>query len=175
MKRTLGEGKYLRLVQTERWEYVERTNVTGVVIIVPITAAGEVVFVEQFRPPLNSQCIELPAGLAGDLPEHSGEDLSVAVRRELLEETGFSARSVKLLGTNAPSGGLTSEQFSFYLATGLKRVSDGGGDGDENIIVHVIPRAKIAAWLKRQAKAGKVIATSVYAGLWFADQAKPLT
>jgi ADP-ribose diphosphatase len=63
----LFEGNYLRLLRRGRWEYVQRTRSTGIVVLVPITEAGELVLVEQLRPPIGKRVIELPAGLAGDI------------------------------------------------------------------------------------------------------------
>ena len=59
---TIGQGKFLRLVRVNGWEYAERTRASGIVVIVPFTEDGQLVFVEQFRPPVNSNCIEFPAG-----------------------------------------------------------------------------------------------------------------
>ena len=41
----LHEGRFLRLVRSAEWEYVERVNVTGVAVLVPVTAKGEIVLV----------------------------------------------------------------------------------------------------------------------------------
>jgi ADP-ribose pyrophosphatase len=62
----LHKGKYLNLVCDDNWEYVKRTNCSGIVVIVPKTKDGKVIFVEQFRRPVESQVIEWPAGLVND-------------------------------------------------------------------------------------------------------------
>ena len=48
MKATcLGEGRYLRLVRLGHWEYVERKNISGIVLILALTADGKLVLTEQ--------------------------------------------------------------------------------------------------------------------------------
>ena len=57
-----------------------RTNATGVVVVVPVTDAGELVLVEQYRPPVQSRVLELPAGLVGDNGDDK-EDFKIAAQR----------------------------------------------------------------------------------------------
>src|SRR5436190_21784999 len=87
----LYEGKFRRYVRRGGWEYVARRNVTGIVGIIAVTDDGKLVLVEQFRPPVGKNVIEIPAGLAGDVAGSEHEALAEAARRELLEETGYEA------------------------------------------------------------------------------------
>src|SRR5579863_5320154 len=96
--RVLAHGRYLTLVDTAGWEYVTRHNVTGIVVLVAVTADREVVLVEQHRNAVGKSVIELPAGLVGDIPGQEAESLMVAAHRELVEETGFEAREMVELG-----------------------------------------------------------------------------
>ena len=90
LKHTLYEGDWLRLVRIDHWESCERTHGQGMaVIIIAVTPADEVLFVEQFRVPLGARTIEMPAGLVGD--DHAQDTLEDAARRELIEETGETA------------------------------------------------------------------------------------
>ena len=164
----LGQGKYLRLVRTGGWEHAERANATGIVVIVPKTAAGEFVLVEQYRPPVQADCIEFPAGLAGDEVDAADESLLAAARRELREETGYDTDELRFLGHSPPTAGLTSEVMSFYLATGVKKFASGGGVGSERIIVHVVPEKDVRGWLRRQVPRAQV-ALMVYAGLYLGE------
>lgn len=160
------ETKFLRLLRRGRWEYVERRQVTGIVAIVAVTRAGELLLVEQFRPPVARRVIELPAGLAGDVAGQEEEALEEAARRELLEETGYRAGTFERLFHGPPSAGITSEELTFYLAHDVEQVESGGGDGSEDITVHRIPVARVPAWLDDQARAGKAIDIKIYAGLY---------
>jgi ADP-ribose pyrophosphatase len=166
---TIAEGKFLRLVRQGRWEFVERRGVNGVVVIVPIFDDGRLLFIEQFRPAVNSTCIEFPAGLSGDSTDAADELLTVAASRELVEETGYEANSMEFVGMAAPSAGLTSEMLSFYVARGLRRVAAGGGVEHEQITSHLVPAGDVRAWLAQQSHRA-IVAASVYAGLYLAEQ-----
>ncbi len=168
-KTVVAEGKFLRMVRKGHWEYVERVNVTGIVGLVPITDDGKIVLVEQYRPPVCAAVVELPAGLVGDVPGQETEALAAGARRELLEETGYAAGELRAVAMGAASAGSTSEIMTFFLATGLRKISAGGGDGGEDIIVHEVPLSAAPAWLAAKAAAGAVIDLKVYAGLYFAN------
>ena len=137
--RILADTRFLRMIERAGWFFVERPNSNGVVSIVPLTAARRLVFVEQFRVPLDRNVIEFPAGLMGDEPGQENETPLVAARRELLEETGFSARGLELVASTATSPGMANELVHFVLAWNLERVGPGGGVDNENIVVHEIP------------------------------------
>jgi ADP-ribose pyrophosphatase len=165
MSETLGEGRFLRLVRRNGWEFVQRIGVDGVVAIVAVTGDRELVVVEQERPAVGRTVLDLPAGLAGDV---QGEDsLEAAARRELEEETGFVAAGWERVADTPPSPGLSSEVVTYYRATGLQRVGAGGGVGSERITVHLVPLTGIAAWLEERAAAGDLIDLKLYAGLHF--------
>ena len=110
---TLYAGKFLNLVRDGRWEYCERVNQTGAVMVFACTPERKVLLVEEYRPPIGMQSICFPAGLSGD---EGPESDAVAARRELLEETGYEAEQMQYLFTGPSSPGLTSESLSFYLA-----------------------------------------------------------
>ena len=59
-------GKYIRLLQDDRWEFVSRLNTTGITAIVAVTDEQRLIFVEQYRRPVEHPVIEFPSGLAGD-------------------------------------------------------------------------------------------------------------
>jgi 8-oxo-dGTP pyrophosphatase MutT (NUDIX family) len=84
------------------------------VSIVAVTPGHQIPIVRQFRPALESFTWELPAGLVDP-----GEDATATCRRELLEETGLSARVVKPLGVASPdTGRLSNRIHSFFVETG---------------------------------------------------------
>ena len=168
MKVTLCEGKHLRLVVRDNWEYVERTKTTGIVSILAVTDDQKVILTEQYRPPVDRRVIELPAGLAGDVAGAEAEELLAAAQRELREETGYEARQFDFLFEGPPSAGATSEVISFFRATGLRRVGPGGGEGTESIQIHEIPLSAAEKWLQQKYGEGVLIDPKVYAGLYFA-------
>lgn len=171
-KEVLARGKYLQLVRQGSWEYAERLGISGIVGIIPLTDAGEMVLVEQFRVPLGKRVVELPAGLAGDVLGQEGEPLREAACRELEEETGYHAREMRQVLQGPNSAGSSPHVMTFFLATGLTQVGAGGGDEHEDIQVHVVPLAGIHAWLLAQEAQGKLLDPKIYAGLWFAEHAR---
>ncbi|MFO1462384.1 MAG: NUDIX hydrolase [bacterium] len=165
-KQVLYRGKYLQLCRSEHWEWVERVNCSGVVMMVARTPQGKVLLVEQYRIPLGKAVIEFPAGLVGDRCG-AGEELLEAARRELLEETGYEAERWTRLGEGPPSAGLSPETITIFLAEGLRKVGEGGGDDTEEIRVHEVPMEEIDAWLEQRRAEGLAIDPKVYAGLYF--------
>ncbi|TWU59310.1 ADP-ribose pyrophosphatase [Rubripirellula tenax] len=164
----IATGKFLSLMQSGRWEYSHRKLASDVVVIVPMTRNNEWVFIEQYRESIGKRCIEFPAGLVGDVEGDADEASMDAVRRELMEETGFEAARIRHLGSASNSAGLTDEVTSIYLAEGLHRHGQGGGVDGELIQIHLVPRNEAAAWLDRRQNEGLNVAMSVYAGLWLA-------
>jgi ADP-ribose pyrophosphatase len=160
------KGSYLSLIERDGWEFASRSNASGVVVLVPVTAAGEIVLVEQFRKPVGSKVIELPAGLVGDNADPD-ESILDAAGRELEEETGYSASSLEVLMMCPSSAGMSDEIVSFVMASGLERTGPGGGDESEDIEVHVIPLQDVDGWLKRQQAEGKPLDPKIYAALYW--------
>lgn len=167
MKSTLYTGRFLALIKEGHWEYAERVNATGAAIIVALTDEQKLLLVEQFRIPVHSRTIELPAGIIGDEPDAGDESIEQAANRELIEETGYSAARVEVLTHGPASSGLTSETVSLFRATGLRRVGKGGGIEHEEITVHEVSLDEVDAWLKTKAKTGALIDPKIYAGLYF--------
>jgi ADP-ribose pyrophosphatase len=163
----LHAGIFLALIKEGRWEYAERIGVTGAAIIVAVTDEQKLLLVEQYRIPVHSRTIELPAGIVGDEPGAAHEGLAEAARRELLEETGYAAESMEVLTTGPASSGLASELVTLLLASGLKRVQEGGGVAHEDITVHEVPLAEVHEWLAKKAAAGLLVEPKIYAGLYF--------
>jgi ADP-ribose pyrophosphatase len=166
----LYRGRFLSLHQRGHWEYASRPNAHAAVAIIACTAADEVVLVEQYRIPVAAPVIELPAGLVGD--EDAADTVLAAAARELVEETGFAAEHLELVACGPPSAGLSDEVISLVRARGLARVGAGGGVAGEDITVHLVPCAEIAAWLAARVAAGVLVDPKVYAGLWWLAQAE---
>lgn len=162
------DGRFLQMVKRGTWEFVKRKNSTGIVGILAITEDRKVVLIEQFRPPVGKRVIEIPAGLAGDVPGAESEEMATAAARELEEETGYRAERMEALAAGASSAGLCDEVISLFKATGLKKVAGGGGDGSEEIDVHLVPLDGIVGWLDERRRAGLLVDLKVYSALAFA-------
>ncbi len=146
-ERIVWQGDYITAKTRGRWEYVGRPRNIRAAVILAVDAQDHVLLVEQYRVPLSKYCIELPAGLIGDEAEFDGEDPLAAAGRELEEETGYRAAVLEDLGCFWSSPGMVSESFTLVRARELTRVGDGGGIGDENIIVHRVPLSDIRSFI----------------------------
>lgn len=166
---TLFNGRWLRLMRRGRWEYAERTNPGGGVIIVAVTPEDKVLFVEQWREAVHGRTIEMPAGLVGDRDGGADEAATEAASRELLEETGYRAGRLELLMAGPSSAGMSNEMIAFVRAWDLVREHAGGGDASEEIVVHEVARREAAHWLIGKLYDGFSIDPKLFAGLYFID------
>ena len=165
----LYEGEWLRMVRRGHWESCERTHGRDglAVLVIAVTPDDEVLFVDQYRVPLGARTIEMPAGLVGD--DHGDDTLESAARRELIEETGWDAGRIDVLLVGTTSSGMSNERIAFARALDLRRVGDGGGVDDEDIIVHAVPRSEAPAWLMQKYREGYELDLKLWAGLWMID------
>lgn len=166
MIRDLCVGRHLALRADGHWEFAERTNATGGVVILAFTERDELILVEQFRPPVQRSVISLPAGLTGDGGE--AEDAAVSALRELEEETGYRAERVRRLAKGPSSPGLTSEMMTFFLAEGVRKIEGAVIDPEEGITLHLVPMANLHAWLREREDEGLLVDYKIYALLYLA-------
>jgi ADP-ribose pyrophosphatase len=138
----MWQGRYITAKRRGTWEYVGRARDIHAAVILAVDD-GHVLLVDQYRVPLGTRCIELPAGLVGD--EEAGEDPAIAAARELEEETGYRAGRMEDKGRFYSSPGMVSESFSLFAAHDLEKIGEGGGVGGEDIIVHRVPLANLSA------------------------------
>ena len=96
--------------QTKR-EVVEHSDC---VVIVAVDADDNVLLVKQFRKPVETELLEIPAGCI-----EPGEEPVATVRREMREETGYLPRSIKRMGGFYSTPGFCTEYLHLYLATDL--------------------------------------------------------
>lgn len=88
----------------------------GAVGVIPITDDGKVIIERQFRYPLNRVVTEIPAGKLDSFTE----DRLSAAKRELEEETGYTAAEWISLGDYYPAAAYCDERITLYLARGLE-------------------------------------------------------
>jgi 8-oxo-dGTP pyrophosphatase MutT (NUDIX family) len=165
-KKTLLEGKFLRFILTtyidssgmvREWESFERVNCKGIVVIVPVTDEKEVLLTRQYRPPVNGYVIEFPAGL-----NEKGDSLEEAARRELLEETGYSAKEMIYIGEGPLSSGASGEVLTAFLARGLDFKGLGSRDETEDIEVLKIQIHELYDKLSVLRSEGNLIDLKIY-------------
>ncbi len=92
----------------------------GAVAVVPVTDAGGVLLVRQYRPAVERWLYEIPAGTC----DVDGEPPETTAHRELAEEIGRSAGTLTLLTRCLNTPGFCDEVTAVYLATGLAEVAD---------------------------------------------------
>jgi len=160
------QGTFMRAVEIHyrdahgamrTWEAVERVGIGGIVVMVAVTPDGSVLLEKQFRPPLGRDVIELPAGLVDP-----GETMEAAALRELIEETGWSAREIRFLAEGPVSSGASAEVLRSYLCTGLEQIGKQGGDDNEIIEVIQQPLQSVHDYLMSEQRSGTLVDLKVY-------------
>jgi ADP-ribose pyrophosphatase len=113
--------------------------------IVPITPEHQVVMVNQYRHGCGRTFLELPGGLIDD------DDLSPqeTATRELLEETGYRARDLLLLGKTYPQPAVLSHFGFTFVATGVQKVAEPTLDAAEDIEVCLIDIEAVPKLIRR--------------------------
>ncbi len=165
-KKIVWKGNFMSAVEityrdargaVRTWEALERVGIGGIVVMVGVTPAGTVILEKQFRPPLGRDVIELPAGLV-----EPGESMETAARRELIEETGWSAKKLEFLAEGPISTGASTEALRAYLCTGLEHVGKNGGDDNEIIEVIEVPLENAQEFLQDRQKQGVLVDLKVF-------------
>lgn len=106
----------------------------GAVCVIPVTDEGDVIIERQYRYPLDMVITEIPAGKL-DTPD---EDRLSAAKRELEEETGYTAGRWIDLGVFYPAVAYSTEKISMYLALELKQ-GERHLDADEFLNIEKVP------------------------------------
>lgn len=112
----------------------------GAVAVVPVTDDGKVIIERQFRYPLDRVITEIPAGKLDSFTE----DRLAAAKRELEEETGYTADNWQELGDFHPTAAYCDEKITLYLATGLRQ-GNRHLDDDEFLNVMAVPMEELVA------------------------------
>ncbi len=86
----------------------------GAILVIPFISKNKIILLRQFRPSVNTYLYELPAGTL-----EKGERLVTCCRREIIEETGYSAGKFTRLGKIFPVPGYSTEVITIFKATGL--------------------------------------------------------
>ena len=115
----------------------------GAVAILAILDDGRVLLERQYRYPIAKACIEIPAGKL-----EVGEDALLCAKRELEEETGYSAKKWSYIRRIHPVISYSTEFIDIYLAEGL---SPGNShlDAEEFLDVFAAPLEQLIEWVER--------------------------
>lgn len=112
--------------------------------IVALTKNGEVVLVRQYRHGVNQVLLEFPGGVVED-----EEDPKTGARRELLEETGYTASQWIEIGKIYPNPALQTNTLHCYLALGAEKISEQNLDAGEDIEVKLMALDELVEVAKR--------------------------
>ena len=112
--------------------------------ILAITKDREVVLIKQYRHGVQDFLWEIPGGVVED-----GEDPMQGVKRELLEETGYTAARVFETGRLFPNPALQTNTMYCFLALDTEKVDVQNLDDGEDIEVHLVPLDELIAMTKR--------------------------
>lgn len=118
----------------------------GSAVMMAVNENDEVLLVRQFRLPAGGYLWELPAGRLDE-----GETPLQGAKRELMEETGYRARTWKKLVEYWPSPGYVGEKMTIFLATNLT-AGEATPMDDERIEARWFSRDELA----RMIRAGKI-------------------
>ena len=108
--------------------------------VIPRLPDGRLVMVRQWRYGTASPTLEIPGGMIDP-----GEEAEEAAGRELIEETGYRAGSLQILGSVEPNPSFLANRCTTYLATDLERLGPPQGDGEEEIEIVLVPLTEIPA------------------------------
>jgi len=150
--KTIYEGNILKLYRDEvefpnkhksAREVVEHS---GGVSVLAENEDGKILLIKQYRYPVDEVIYEIPAGKL-----EVDEEIEECARRELREETGYTAEKLSKLFEFYPTPGYSTETIYIYQAENLKFV---GRDLEEGEYIEVVPKTK--AELKELMQVGKI-------------------
>ncbi len=109
-----------------------------------LTKDGKVIMIRQYRHALGEECIEIPGGCV----DSTDANLEAAIRRELLEETGYQFDKVEHLGGISPNPSTNSNLLHMFLATGGEKVASQSLDENEEIEVLLLSMDELKQLLR---------------------------
>lgn len=129
----------------------------GSVVVLPVLADGRIVLISQYRHAAGQYLWELVAG-----HKEPHESPLTGAHRELLEETGYTARRIRKLLEVFPSPGLLGELMDIFLAEGLTK-GEAQPEDDEKITQKTVTLAEAERWIK----SGKICDSKTVAGILY--------
>jgi 8-oxo-dGTP pyrophosphatase MutT (NUDIX family) len=143
---------------TKRFSVIEAVDWVNVIALTP---DERVVLIRQYRVGTAKVCLEIPGGMVDP-----GEDAEAAAARELVEETGYTARTWHHLGSMAPNPAIQNNQLHSYLALDAElsgpetgqlgsvtrgRTHEQKLEGSEVVSVDTVPLREVTELLRRGA------------------------
>ena len=123
--------------------------------VIPLTDDGRVVLIEQYRHGTGEVSLEIPGGMVDE-----GESPRDAAARELLEETGYEAGEVVLLGKTRPNPAIQDNWIHTFVARGVKYKCEPSNAGTEQTVVRLVELERIPSLIEE----GKITHALVVVG-----------
>ena len=121
------------------YAYVERGSA---VIVVPVTASGEIVLIRQYRHPVDAYCLEVPAGTMRDA---GGLSLQEVAAKEVREEIGATCGTLEAIGTFFSNSSMLDEECHVFLGTGTVLAREPKPEPSEDIEILIKPAREAVA------------------------------
>ena len=134
---TVHRATFQRETDGEKAEFFVITNPDWV-NVVGVTKDHKAIFIEQYRQGTESMIFEIPGGMVED-----GDDPDSTVRRELVEETGYTAGRLIRVGMSYPNPAQQSNTIYHYLALDCERTEETDFDEHESIATRLVPLQQI--------------------------------
>jgi len=147
-RREIFRGRYIRgavkdvVLPNGRNTTLNVVEHPGAVAIVPVFENGDVALIRQFRPSVDEELYEIPAGTL-----EPGEPPLATAKREIVEETGYRARRWRKISEFYTAPGFCTELMHVYVARGLSPAS-ADGDADEIIEPLRVPIRKALKYVR---------------------------
>ena len=129
----------------------------GSVVVLPVLSDGRIVLIRQYRHAAGQYLWELVAG-----HKEPNESAVTGAHRELLEETGYSARRVREVLRFYPSPGLLGERMDLFLAEGLTK-GKAQPEDDERITQKIVTLREAMRWIRT----GRIVDSKTVSGILF--------
>jgi len=158
-EKILYKGRYLDLKKKSfrmasgkinDWEFASRTKNMAAVAVFALTEENEVILVRQYRPAVDGEVIEMPAGLL----DKENETQSQAIIREMKEETGNILKKVDFIYSTYSSPGMSSEFVEVYWGRVRGKGEQELDESEEIYVYPPIPVQKLGDFLSKEEKKG---------------------
>lgn len=125
--------------------------------IIALTPENEAVLIEQYRYGTEEIILEIPGGMID-----GSESAETAAKRELLEETGYSAENWIFLGISRPNPAIQNNSLFHYLALDCKKTAGTAFDEHESVTTRLTPLAEVEDLIGRGIITHSLVVSAFY-------------
>ena len=125
--------------------------------VIALTKEKKIVLIEQFRHGIEETILEIPGGMIDE-----NESPETAARRELLEETGYSADEFIYLGKSRPNPAIQNNWIYHFAALDAEKIADVEFDEHESVITKLVPLSKLQNLIAEEAITHSLVLAAFY-------------